>query len=168
MNGWVQEQLYPDVLSPAVCTEMLERCKALQPFHWVKVDRAMGKQGYAGAWSRYAYVTQDSVPKELADWIWAQAPKNPAWELGRFVVNRYRVGEFIGLHKDRGTHDLNLIIPLQTGEDGVSIEDVLYPDVVGNGRLHIYNGKPHCVPPVKTERYVVIYLYKEVGIHDQG
>lgn len=167
MSSWDRELLMPDLLSPEVCKEMLERVRALQPFSWVKVNRPMGKQGYAGETSRYAYVTQSTLPADIIEWIESHAPRNPGWELGRFVVNRYRKGDWIGLHKDQGTHDLNLIIPLQSGPDGVSIDGVVHPDIVGSGRLHIYNGKAHCVPPVSQERYVVIYLYKEVGIHDQ-
>jgi hypothetical protein len=102
------------------------------------------------------------MTKELKEYIAGLAPKYPGMDLERFAVNRYRVGDFIGPHKDQHMYIKNLVVALQENGDGLFIDehDIFVPDKVGQGVAFEGIGPVHSVPEVKNLRFVLIYLYQ--------
>lgn len=157
--------LHDAVIAPEKCAEIREKIRALPPHVWFRRTGEMPGRGYPGETCAYWYATHRSMPPEFSKELGELAPKVDGWKLDIICINKYLPGDYIGTHRDRGTHPFNLVIPLQDGEDGMFIKGELLKDKAGRAGLNAYTGLPHSVPPVKSERYVLIFLFNE-EFHD--
>lgn len=110
----------------------------------------------------YDFCGHAQMDKECRKILRELAPKYDNFLLAEIAINRYRIGDFIGKHKDRDYYRRNLVIALQELGDGLLINDTeqFIEDVEGQGVLIEGVGPVHSVPPVKNERYCLVYLYE--------
>ena len=143
------------------CKEALEIIKDLHPARFVKRN----KMDYYRATSEeldcsYSVSLNASLGKEALQKLTDMAPTFEGAKLAEVVVNKYEPGDYMPDHLDKTTYTHNVLINLQSSEDGIQIEDTHYPDE--EGRAVIFNkiGVRHSVPPVKNLRYTLISLYE--------
>ncbi len=116
-----------------------------------------------GQTCEYDFAGHHTFRRETADFLISHAPMVEGVSLDEVCVNRYRPGDGIGWHVDR-RHPRNMVISLETNpEQGCQTEDTFYSDVQGRAIVHPGITVRHCVPPVKTERFVLICLYDYQG-----
>lgn len=143
------------------CKEALEEIQSLHPARFVKRD----KMDYVRATSNdldcsYNVALNETLGKVALEKLKSLAPEFEGSTLAEVVVNKYEPGDFMPEHIDKTTYTYNVLINLQSSEDGIQIEDTHYPDE--EGRAIIFNklGVKHSVPPVKNLRYTLMYLYE--------
>jgi len=143
------------------CKEALEEIQSLHPARFVKRD----KMDYYRATSNdidcsYNVALNETLGKVALEKLKSLAPEFKGSTLAEVVVNKYEPGDFMPEHVDKTTYTYNVLINLQSSEDGIQIEDTHYPDE--EGRAIIFNklGVRHSVPPVKNLRYTLMYLYE--------
>lgn len=149
------------LLSNEVCRAVREALQQLPPMYWTTRSQLAPGRGYAGETCHYSWSGPKSLPAEFYASLVDIAPKFDGLDLYEACVNKYMPGDYIGRHRDRDGCVLNVTVPLQTGGDGVIVDEVFYQDQVGSGNLLYQTGPAHSVPPVKHERYVLIFLYTE-------
>lgn len=146
------------LIAPEVCAHMLAEIKAMPEPFWYRRRTLQVGRGVNGASCDYFWSTQLGMPKNISDMLVQYAPKVDGLELSEWIVNRYLPGQYMGKHRDRDPIPYNAVIPLQALGDGLRIEDTFYPDEVGVGTVFLGPTDVHEVPPVKFERYVLVYL----------
>jgi len=134
----------------------------LHPARWVKrTEMQAHRSAVPGAECKYSCALNQTLGKEYFAHLSSLAPEIEGCSLAEVVVNRYEPGDFIPEHLDRTVYPYNLMIHLEdSDEDGLMIEDTFYP--LREGRMTVFKGAGllHSVPPVKNERYTLIYLYE--------
>lgn len=113
-----------------------------------------------GAGCHYEFLGHSQMPKSFKDYLKSIAPVN-SFPLQEIAINRYKAGDYIGSHRDADLYITNLVIALQENGDGLLIEDTdtFIEDVAGQGVKITGVGPIHSVPPVKSLRHCLIYLY---------
>jgi hypothetical protein len=154
-------QSIPGLITPVLCDLVKEALERLPAQYWALRDVLAPGRGYPGESCRYHWAGPNTLPKELYRSLLDIAPKHPELDLYEACVNRYEPGDYIGRHRDRDGCILNVTVPLQADGDGLLVDDVFYPDVIGQGNLLYKSGPAHSVPPAKRSRYVLIFLYTE-------
>lgn len=154
-------QSIPGVFSEEVCREIREKLMALPKEAWALRQGEMRGRGYPGETCHYRWIGPGMFPKDLYDRLLELAPKREDWVLCEICANKYLPGDYIGKHRDRDMYQINLVIPIQTGEDGVEVEGEFKADVAGQANIFYNTGPAHTVPAVKKERYLLIFLYTE-------
>ena len=149
------------LISPAACAHILAELKAVPEPYWYRRTNLQHGRGVAGATCDYWWLTPAGMPKNISDLLIQHAPRVEGLELSEWIVNRYLPGQYMGKHRDRDPIPYNAVIPLQALGDGLQLEDVFYPDEVGVGTVFEGPTDVHEVPPVKFERYVLVYLLTE-------
>ena len=136
--------------------------ESLEPARWVNRSHLAYGRSVEGSTCCYDFCGHKQMPFSLRDELKSLAPKFDGFPLAEIAINRYKVGDFIGKHRDRDLYRLNLVISLQELGDGLLIDDenMFIEDVIGQGVLIKGVGPVHSVPPVKNQRYSLIYLYE--------
>lgn len=88
------------------------------------------------------------------------APKIHLTWLGEVVINKYEPGEGMPEHIDQAIYRYNMVVALNDHGDGLLINGKFHQDNPGHGIIFPMRSDPHEVPPVKTRRYVLIFLYE--------
>lgn len=150
------------IFDESTSAEILNKLGNIEDPRWIRRDELESRRGVGDSGCAYDYCNQLQMTKELKEYIAGLAPKYPGMDLERFAVNRYRVGDFIGPHKDQHMYIKNLVVALQENGDGLFIDehDIFVPDKVGQGVAFEGIGPVHSVPEVKNLRFVLIYLYQ--------
>jgi hypothetical protein len=146
--------------SEAVADELKKQLAAMHEarwFHRVKINSRPTTQGIVAS---YDFLGDRQQTKEFNALLVSLAPVYPGLELAQAIINRYKPGDYMPEHIDIQFFRKNVVIPLQSDGDGVEIEGVFYPDVLGEGVCFCEQSVPHAVPPVKQLRYVAIFLYE--------
>lgn len=153
-----------DILSPETCEEILTRLRAEPDSRWMRRSTIQPGRGMMGQSCEYDFAGHHTLSKETAEFLISCAPIVEGVSLDEVCVNRYRPGDGIGWHVDR-RHPRNMVISLETNpEQGCLLEGgELFADVQGRALVHPGITVRHCVPPVKTERFVLICLYDYQG-----
>lgn len=99
------------------------------------------------------------MPAELRKTLFSLAPNLPRTFVEEVCVNRYEVGFGMPEHIDLAQYQYNMVVALCDNGDGVNIEGVFHVDEPGKGIIFPRKSAPHDVPPVKHQRYVIIFLY---------
>jgi hypothetical protein len=126
-------------------------------FHREKINSRPTTQGTAAS---YDFLGDRQQPKEFNELLRSLAPMYPGHYLAEAIINRYKPGDYMPEHIDIQFYRKNLVIPLCADGDGVDIEGVFIPDVIGEGVCFSQCSVPHSVPAVKNLRYVAIFLYE--------
>jgi len=150
------------VLEKDVAMKVLELVKQIEEPRWVTRTSFKAPRGIDGATCNYDFCGQRQMTKELQEELKKLAPVYVDFPLAEVAVNRYKENDYLGKHKDRDFYRRNLVVSLQEKGDGLYIndEDTFIEDVTGQGVLIEGVGPTHSVPPVKNERYTLIYLYE--------
>jgi len=102
------------------------------------------------------------MPKELREYFKKIAPVYRDFFLSEIAINKYQPGDYIGPHRDRHDFRRNLVVSLQTSNDGLLIDetDQFIRDEAGQGVLIEGIGPIHSVPSTTQVRYSLIFLYE--------
>jgi len=143
------------------CKEALEEIHKLHPARFVKKQkmdyvRAIGDNLECS----YSIALNETLGKVALEKLKSMAPEFEGSTLAEVVVNKYEPGDYLPQHTDKTSYTYNVLINLQTSEDGIQIEDTHYPDEEGRAVIFKKLGVRHSVPPVKNLRYTLIYLYE--------
>lgn len=130
--------------------------------YWRRRDDLGAVRGINGAQCAYDFIGYPSMPPDMKEYLKSLAPRPSGYFLSDMAVNRYKPGDFIGSHKDRAHYRMNTVIALHESGDGIYFddEDLFIEDKPGQGITLYGTGPVHSVPPVKTLRHVLIYLYE--------
>ncbi|MGG4591679.1 hypothetical protein ACLPJK_25830 [Pseudomonas aeruginosa] len=159
----------PSVFSKAQCEELLNHVQAFEPGRWhrrLKINSLptteVGRTDhfFAGTQADYYFCGDANQPPEFNALFRAMAPVIEGHFLTEAIINRYEIGQGMAEHVDRALYRVNLVIPLVECGDGLFVEDVWYEDIAGAGVYFKSNSPRHYVPPVKSQRFLAIYLYE--------
>lgn len=153
-------KLSPKLFQTHLCNSIFEEIKELHPARWVKRTQLQVGRGVNSLDCRYSCVLNAGFGKDYLKRLSDIAPQIEGARLAEVVVNRYEPGDYIPEHWDRTLYLYNMLINLQTGTDGIVIDNVFYPDEIGRAIIFKGAGTAHSVPPVKQTRYTLIYLYE--------
>lgn len=150
------------IFDKTVAAEIINEVKKIEDFRWTRRVNLEPGRSISGATCQYDFCGHSQMPPELKNKLKKLAPMYKDFPLAEIAINRYRVNDYIGKHKDRDLYRLNLVVALQEKGDGVFIDDTghFIEDIAGQGVLFKGIGPAHSVPPVKNIRYCLIYLYE--------
>ena len=136
--------------------------QSIEEPRWRRRDYLEPGRAINGSTCSYDFCGQAQMSRDCRNILKEYAPKFENYVLAEIAINRYRIGDYIGTHKDRDYYRRNLVIALQELGDGLLIEDTneFIQDVEGQGVLIEGVGPAHSVPPVKHQRYCLVYLYE--------
>lgn len=145
-----------------VAIEIRDSIESLDSARWVNRSHLAYGRSVEGSTCCYDFCGHKQMPEKLRTDLKLLAPTFDGFPLAEIAINRYKVGDYIGKHRDRDLYRINLVISLQELGDGLMIDDenLFIEDVIGQGVLFKGVGPVHSVPPVKNQRYSLIYLYE--------
>ncbi|MBE0438306.1 MAG: hypothetical protein IBX57_00870 [Gammaproteobacteria bacterium] len=147
------------VFDKATNAKILAMVENIDESRWFHISKLQKGRGVVNDTDAYYFKCKDwSIPKELKELLFSLAPKFEPFETSEIVINRYLPGGFIPAHTDKDRYLKNVIVPLQSGDDGITIEDTFYKDEAGIGIVFNGTGPVHEVKKVKDFRYTVIFL----------
>lgn len=141
---------------------LLEMVKETHPLCWVYRDDLDANRGIDGHTCKYGIMTYPAMPDDIKKYVRDIAPRPDGYIISDIVINKYSPGDYIGKHRDRAWYRMNKVIALQQQGDGIYIDDydLFVEDVKGQSVTLFGAGPVHSVPPAKSLRYVLIYLYE--------
>ena len=160
MKHTVLEKLSVVQFSKEVCDDLKKRLAEMHEARWYHRAKINSRPTKGTNVASYDFLGDRQQPKDFNALLRSLAPKFPGFFLTEAIINRYKPGDYMPEHLDVQTYRKNLVIPLCEDGDGIEIEDVFYPDVLGEGVCFVDNGFRHAVPQVKSLRYVAIFLYE--------
>ncbi|MNC35635.1 hypothetical protein D3C75_841240 [compost metagenome] len=146
--------------SKDVCDNLIRQLGEMHEARWYHRAKINSRPTTQGTTASYDFLGDRQQPKEFNQLLRSLAPVYAGLELTEAIINRYRPGDYMPEHIDVQRYRKNLVIPLCADGDGVEIEGVFYPDVLGEGVCFSEVSTPHAVPPVRSLRYVAIFLYE--------
>lgn len=154
-------QVY-NVYDEETANAVLELVKSIEQPRWVKRTELQPGRAVNNSKCSYYYCSHTQMKKEDKDYLISIAPKYENFFLSEIAVNRYEKGDYIGQHRDRHDFRRNLVVSLQSGADGLLIDDTetFIKDELGQGVLIEGIGPVHSVPEAKDTRYSLIFLYE--------
>ena len=138
------------------------RAECLEDPRWAKRSRLTPPRQIEGSSCSYDFCGQRQMDKETLDFLTQIAPYFDEYKLAEIALNRYKIGDYLGKHRDFDYYRKNVVIALQDGEDGLTIDESeeFVKDKLGQGVCIDGIGPVHSVAPVKEIRYTLIYLYE--------
>jgi hypothetical protein len=139
-----------------------EAISKIENERWVtRTDLALGR-GIDGATCHYDFCGHAQMSAEVKSTLKLLAPKFKDFTLAEVCVNRYNITDYIGKHRDRHIYRRNLVISMQELGDGLLLDETneMVNDKIGQAVLFEGIGPIHSVPPVKNQRFSLIYLYE--------
>jgi len=136
--------------------------KNIEDKYWVTRTTLGTGRGLPGESCKHDWLGQNKMSKELLDFLTTNAPVFEDFTLEEVCVNRYNEGDYLGKHKDMHMYTKNVVVSLQENGDGLldCTANKFIEDRIGQGVVFTGVGPLHMVPPVKKERFVVVYLYQ--------
>lgn len=141
---------------------LLDAILKIEDPRWIKRSVLQPGRAVDNAGCSYDYCGHVQMKKETVELLKSFAPRFDDFFLSEIAVNRYNPNDFIGPHKDRHDFRRNLVVSLQSGTDGLYVDDTdeFIKDEAGQGFLIEGVGPIHSVPAVKKTRYSLIFLYE--------
>jgi len=151
-----------NIFDKKTANELKELAQSINELRWTTRTKLSSGRGIGGATCHYNFCGHAQMETSLKEKLKTLAPLFDNYKLAEIAINRYKVGDYLGKHKDRHFYRRNLVIALQEQGDGLYINDTdeFIEDVAGQGVLFNGIGPAHSVPPVANERYTLIYLYE--------
>ncbi len=148
------------VIPDAVCDEVVRYVKTLkeQYFRMRTMLHSIPTDGTKEC--LYGFLGDVQQPREFNRFLKAIAPTIDGIKPTEHIINRYDPGMYLPGHIDSDIYRANMVVNLVEEGDGIEIEGVFYEDVKGHCKMFPTNSAPHSVPPVKKQRYIIIYLYE--------
>ncbi len=139
---------------------LIEQIKEFHEDRWFHRTKLNSVPTQGDTTADYYFCGDKQQPKDFNEYLRSLAPKVEGAWLEEAVINRYLPGNYMPEHGDLGKYRYNMVIALNQLGDGVECSGVFHEDVAGEGIIFPSKSEPHRVPPVKHERYVVIFLYE--------
>jgi hypothetical protein len=141
--------------------QVLDRVKKIEEPRW-SLRKSLEGRSIEGSTCHYWFCGNAQMTKDDVEFLKSIAPTFDNYWLKEIAVNKYNVGDFIGKHKDKHYYRKNMVIALQDLGDSLYFDDLneTIPDVKGQAVVLDGIGPAHSVPPVKNQRYSLIYLYE--------
>ncbi len=155
-----QKKLQVAQFSKEVCDDLKRQLGGMHDARWFHRAKINSRPTAGTVVASYDFLGDRQQPKDFAAQLRSLAPKYPGYFLIESIINRYKPGDWMPEHIDIQNYRKNLVIPLCEDGDGIEIEGVFYPDVLGEGVCFSDVSAPHSVPRVKSLRYVAIFLYE--------
>jgi len=142
--------------------EIFSVVSAIDAPRWIQRLSLQPGRAVDNAGCSYDYCNHTQMAKETREFLKHRAPRYDDFFLSEIAVNRYNPDDYIGCHRDRHDFRRNVVVSLQTGNDGLYIDDTgeFIKDHAGQGVLIEGIGPAHSVPPVNKTRYSLIFLYE--------
>lgn len=147
------------MFSESDCSTLLDQIRNFEAARWFHRSKINSKPVNNDGTSDYYFCGDRQQPREFRSLLWSLAPKIDTCILEEACVNWYPVNGYMPSHQDISLYRYNIVVPLQALGDGVIVNDVFHTDVVGRGLVFPAKSAPHSVPPVKQDRYCLIFLY---------
>lgn len=148
------------VYSKETCQHVLSLVHAMEEPRWYHRLKINSRPTKGQDVSDYYFCGDAQQPKAFNQLLQSLAPEIEGYRLKESIVNRYDPGQYMPEHVDLSHYQFNIVIPLCEAGDGVWVNDQWIEDEAGVAVVFPYKSLPHSVPPVKRQRYVVIYLYE--------
>jgi len=154
-------QVY-DIYDSKTVDQIMNVVEKIEDPRWIKRTQLQPGRAVRDSKCSYKYCNHVQMKKEDKEFFISIAPKYENYFLSEIAINKYEPGDFIGPHKDRHDFRRNLVVSLQSGTDGLYIEDTdnFIVDRKGQGVLIEGTGPIHSVPETKELRYSLIFLYE--------
>lgn len=146
--------------SNEICADLKHRLSAMHDARWFHRAKINSRPTTEGVLASYDFLGDRQQPKDFNVLLRSLAPKFPGYFLAEAIINRYKPGDWMPEHIDIQRYRKNIVIPLCEDGDGIEIEGVFHPDVLGMGVCFSDVSAPHAVPRVRSLRYVAIFLYE--------
>lgn len=160
MNSMAREKTLVDAFSPDECHYLLQELRAFDRARWFHRTKINSRPTQGSTEADYYFCGDRQQPKEFNEYLHSLAPKIEGAWLAEACVNWYPVGSHMPEHVDIARYRYNMVVALNDEGDGVECSGIFVPDVPGRGIIFPARSEPHRVPPVKHERFVIIYLYE--------
>lgn len=152
--------LLVDVYSKDFCDSLVEEIEEFHTARWVLRDHISSIPTKGTNKSHYYFCGDRQQPKDFNQAIRAVAPVIEGHELGEVCINRYDVNGYMPEHIDAADYRYNIVVALCEKGDGITVEGEWLEDKAGQAVVFPAFSVPHEVPPVKSKRYVLIFLYE--------
>ena len=151
-----------DVFPKEVAESIKEHLKQLDNKSWTRRTTLGRGRGIPNEDCKHDWIGHVNLPKSLLKILLEYAPQFEDYYLQEICANRYNIGDYLGKHKDMHLYRKNVVVSLQQDGDGLIDHNAnkFIEDKIGQGVIFTGVGPLHEVPPVKQERFVVIYLYQ--------
>ena len=145
-----------------VVDSVFDKISKLEEPRWIERKYLQPGRAVNNSHCRYDYCNFVQMPQTLQEFLKTIAPVYDSYFLSDIAINRYKAGDYIGSHRDRHDFRRNLVVSLQDSNDGLYLDDDerFIEDKKGQGVLITGIGPVHSVPPVKSLRYSLIFLYE--------
>lgn len=159
MKYLAQDVLPVDAFSPEIAKQLVEYVKALPEIYWYHrtMINSIPTQGTKEA--DYWFLGDGQMSSELRECLRTLAPTIDGFKPKELIINRYEVGTGMPEHIDKAFYMHNMVIALSDNNDGLTINGEFIVDQPGKGWIMPIKSPPHAVPPVKHQRFTLIYLY---------
>lgn len=151
------------IFDETIVSEILETIKTIEDPRWTRRTKLEPGRAIEDSSCAYDFCNHNMMSKEQKKFFKQLAPRYEDFILAEIAINRYRKGDYIGKHRDRDYYRRNLVVALQENGDGLIINDYdnqFIEDKIGQGVLIEGVGPTHSVPPVKNERFSLVFLYE--------
>lgn len=155
-----QEVLKVDAFSDLKAAELVNYLETVPDIYWYHRLKINSIPTGGDPTADYWFMGDRQQPKELNEALTYLAPIIDGWKPAEMCLNRYEIGNGMPEHIDLAMYRHNMVIPLCDNGDGLYVGETFYVDRPGKGLILPHKSPPHMVPPVKTRRYVLIYLYE--------
>jgi len=139
-----------------------EYAEQLEEPRWIRRSSMPTPRQVDGSTCAYDFCGHSQMPKHIIEFYKSIAPFFEDHRLAEIAINRYKIGDYLGKHRDVDYYRKNLVISLQDGDDGLIIDDdnEFIKDSMGQGVCIEGIGPVHSVAPVNNKRYSLVYLYE--------
>ena len=153
------------MLSEENCKAIVHELNTTKDSQWIhqKMVHPAEKQT-AVVMSHYKCISS-TLPEGFWAWLLNIGPVYSEMKVRNVVIVRYFAGDYIPPHVDFGNFAHLISVPLQTGPDGITVNNVYYNDEAGMGIYVNRNKDVHSVAPVKELRYSLLFLYGEHAVY---
>lgn len=150
------------IFNEDIVDQINDQISSIEDLRWTTRDFLSPGRGIDGASCHYKFCGHAQMPISVKNFLKLISPKFDGYKLAEIALNKYDVGDYLGKHKDRHYYRKNLVIALQENNDGLFIDDTdeFIEDKIGQAVMIDGIGPAHSVPPVKSQRYTLIYLYE--------
>lgn len=160
MNSTGHAPLPVDAFSEAECEQLLCLLAGFHPARWFHREKINSAPTAGETTADYYFCGNRQQDKEFSAYLHSLAPGIEGAQLAEWCVNRYDVGGYMPEHLDIDRYRFNMVVPLCSNGDGITVDGEFRVDVPGQGVVFPGRGVPHEVKPVQHQRFVVIYLYE--------
>lgn len=149
-----------ELFSKGLCDDLIEYINVLPKARWTHRTQLRSIPTAGTDVCDYWFLGDAQQPKEFNEFLISIAPIVDGFKPKETIVNRYEPGGGMSEHIDMAPYRTNMLVMLSNNDDGVEVDKEFYKDDPGKAVIFPFKSPPHRVPPVKQQRFVLIYLYE--------